>query len=59
MLILKRLGGRGLDACSPGYVPVVSIYEHANEASGSSRCRQFLDYLSLYLFLKQDFTPWS
>ena len=47
-LILKGLGGRGLDSCSPGYEPVESIYEHANETSGSSRCGKFLDYLSVY-----------
>lgn len=46
-LILKGLGGRGLDSCSLGYEPVVSIYEHVNETSGSSRCGEFLDYLSV------------
>jgi len=47
-LILKGLGGRGLDSCSPGYEPVVSIYVHANETAGSSRCGKFLVYLSVY-----------
>jgi hypothetical protein len=47
-LTLKRLRGRGLDSCSPGYEPVVSIYKHANETPGSSRCGKFQDYLRVY-----------
>jgi hypothetical protein len=49
---MKRVLGKsvsvcGLDSCGSGQAPVVGFCEHGNEPSGSIKCREFLDYLSL------------
>jgi hypothetical protein len=45
----NRVWGCGLDSLGSGYGYVAGTCEHGNEPSGSIKCREILDYLSVLL----------
>jgi hypothetical protein len=45
----NRVWGCGLDSLSSGKGQVADSCEHGNEPSGSIKCGEFLDWLSVFL----------
>jgi hypothetical protein len=51
--------GFGLDRFELGQGQAACACDHNNELSGSIKCREFLDSLRKYSFLKKNLTPRS
>jgi hypothetical protein len=50
--ILNRMGGCGVDSCGSGFEAMVGSCEFGKEPFGFKRCREFLEWLRNYNFLK-------
>jgi hypothetical protein len=55
----NKMQSHGLESTGSGYGKVAGSCGYGNDPSGSIKTGEYLDYLTDFLFLKNDSAPWN